>query len=111
MKSKIRTGIVGGAGYTGGELIRLLVNHSLVDLIFVHSKSHAGKSLHAVHHDLIGETEIQFTSETSGDIDALFLCVGHGDSKKFLQENKIPQRVKIISFSEEFRLKANSVFQ
>ena len=111
MKSKIRTGIVGGAGYTGGELIRLLVNHSLVDLIFVHSKSHAGKSLHAVHHDLIGETVIQFSGETSNDIDVLFLCVGHGDSKKFLQENEIPRHVRIISLSEDFRLKGNSVFQ
>jgi N-acetyl-gamma-glutamyl-phosphate reductase len=111
MKNRIRTGIVGGAGYTGGELIRLLVNHSLVDLIFVHSKSHAGKYLHEVHHDLMGETEIQFSDETSDDIDVLFLCVGHGDSKKFLRENTILQQVKIISFSEDFRLKANSVFQ
>jgi len=111
MKNKIRTGIIGGAGYTGGELIRLLVNHSLVDLIFVHSKSHAGKSVHAIHHDLMGETDIQFSAETNDDIDVLFLCVGHGDSKKFLQENKIPKHVKIISLSEDFRLKANSVFQ
>ena len=111
MKSKIRVGIVGGAGYTGGELIRLLVNHSLVDLIFVQSKSHAGKSLHEVHQDLAGETEIQFSAETRVEIDVLFLCVGHGDSKKFLQENEIQQHVRIISLSEDFRLKANSVFQ
>ena len=111
MENKIRAGIVGGAGYTGGELIRLLVNHSLTDLIFAHSKSHAGKSLHAVHHDLIGETEIQFSAAIIGDIDVLFLCVGHGDSIKFLQENNIPKHVKIISLSEDFRLKANSVFQ
>ena len=102
---------MGGAGYTGGELIRLLVNHSLADLIFVHSKSHAGKSLHEVHQDLMGETDIRFSGETSDDIDVLFLCVGHGDSKKFLQENEIPQHVKIISLSEDFRLKANAVFQ
>lgn len=111
MKNRVRAGIVGGAGYTGGELIRLLVNHSLVDLIFVHSKSHAGKSLHSVHHDLIGETEIQFSVETSEEIDVLFLCVGHGDSEKFIQENEIQQPVRIISLSEDFRLKANSVFQ
>jgi N-acetyl-gamma-glutamyl-phosphate reductase len=111
MKNRIRTGIVGGAGYTGGELIRLLVNHSLVDLIFVHSKSHSGKSLHEVHHDLMGTTDIHFSDKTSDDIDVLFLCVGHGDSKKFLQENEIPARVKIISLSEDFRLKANSNFQ
>jgi N-acetyl-gamma-glutamyl-phosphate reductase len=111
IKNKIRAGIVGGAGYTGGELIRLLVNHSFVDLIFVHSKSHAGKNLHEVHQDLIGETDIKFSGETSDDIDVLFLCVGHGDSKKFLQENEISPQIKIISFSEDFRLKANSVFQ
>lgn len=111
MNNKIRTGIVGGAGYTGGELIRLLVNHSLAELIFVHSKSHEGKSLHEVHHDLIGETDVQFTGKTSDDIDVLFLCVGHGDSKVFLQENEIPEHVKIISLSEDFRLKVNSVFQ
>jgi N-acetyl-gamma-glutamyl-phosphate reductase len=111
IKGKIRAGIVGGAGYTGGELIRLLVNHSFVDLIFVHSKSHAGKSLHEVHQDLIDETDIQFSAETRDDIDVLFLCVGHGDSKKFLQENEISSHVKIISFSEDFRLRANSVLQ
>ncbi|MEO8766230.1 MAG: N-acetyl-gamma-glutamyl-phosphate reductase [Ginsengibacter sp.] len=111
MANKIRTGIVGGAGYTGGELIRLLVNHSAADLIFAHSKSHAGKDVHSVHHDLAGETEIQFSAETSDDIDVLFLCVGHGDSIKFLQENEVPQHIRIISLSEDFRLKANAVFQ
>jgi len=111
MENKIRTGIVGGAGYTGGELIRLLVNHSLADLIFVHSKSHAGKGLHEVHHDLMGQTEIQFSDKTRDDIDVLFLCVGHGDSKKFLQENEIPPHVKVISLSEDFRLKDTSVYQ
>ncbi len=110
MKNKIRAGIVGGAGYTGGELIRLLVNHSLADLIFVHSKSHAGKSLHAVHHDLIGETDIQFSGKTSDDIDVLFLCVGHGDSKKFLQENEIPEHVKIISLIRRFQVKSEFGF-
>ena len=111
MKNRIRSGVVGGAGYTGGELIRLLVNHSSVDLIFVHSKSHAGKRLHSVHHDLLGETEIQFSAEATADIDILFLCVGHGDSKKFLQENEIKKGVKIISLSEDFRLRGSSVFQ
>jgi len=111
MANKIKAGIIGGAGYTGGELIRLLVNHGLVDLVFVHSKSNAGKELHSVHHDLMGQTDMQFSAATNNDIDVLFLCVGHGDSKKFLQENEVASHIKIISLSEHFRLKANAVFQ
>lgn len=111
MKKKIKAGIIGGAGYTGGEMIRLLINHSSVELIFVHSKSNAGKNLHAVHQDLVGETEMQFSETTNDEIDVLFLCVGHGDSKKYLEQNEIPKHVKIISLSEDFRLKKNSAFQ
>ncbi|KAA9039074.1 N-acetyl-gamma-glutamyl-phosphate reductase [Ginsengibacter hankyongi] len=111
MDKKIKVGIIGGAGYTGGELIRLLVNHPLADLIFVHSKSNAGKPLHAVHQDLINEADIKFSSATNDDIDVLFLCTGHGDSKKFLEENEVPVHVKIISLSQDFRLKANSVIK
>lgn len=111
MKKKIKVGIIGGAGYTGGEMIRLLINHSSVELIFVHSKSNAGKNLHSVHQDLVGETEMQFSEKTNDEIDVLFLCVGHGDSKKYLEQNEIPKHVKIISLSEDFRLKKNSVFQ
>lgn len=111
MKNKIKVGIIGGAGYTGGELIRLLINHPNVDLIFVHSKSNAGKDLHAVHQDLINETHLKFSEKTNDDVDVLFLCVGHGDSKKFLEENDIPKHIKIISLSQDFRLKANSVFK
>ena len=111
MKNKIKVGIIGGAGYTGGEMIRLLINHSAVELIFVHSKSNAGKSLHAVHQDLVGETNLKFSDTTNDDIDVLFLCVGHGDSKKFLEENDIPNHVKIISLSQDFRLQKNSVFK
>jgi N-acetyl-gamma-glutamyl-phosphate reductase len=110
MKKKIRVGIIGGAGYTGGELIRLLVNHPFVDLIFVHSKSNAGKHLHAIHQDLVNETKLKFSDKTNDDIDVLFLCVGHGDSKKFLEENDIPKHIKIISLSQDFRLKANANF-
>src|SRR5450631_3427712 len=108
MSKKIKVGIIGGAGYTGGELIRLLVNHSLADLIFVHSKSNAGKPLHAIHQDLINETDMKFSAATNDDVDVLFLCTGHGDSKKFLEENEIPGHVKIISLSQDFRLKANA---
>jgi N-acetyl-gamma-glutamyl-phosphate reductase len=108
MIKKIKVGIIGGAGYTGGELIRLLVNHSLTELIFVHSKSNAGKPLHAIHQDLINETNMQFSASTNDDVDVLFLCTGHGDSEKFLEENDIPKHVKIISLSQDFRLKANA---
>lgn len=111
MNKKIRVGIIGGAGYTGGELIRLLVNHPMSELIFVHSKSNAGKPLHAIHQDLINETGMQFSESTNDDVDILFLCTGHGDSKKYLEENEIPAHVKIISLSQDFRLKANSVFK
>ncbi len=111
MKKRIKVGIIGGAGYTGGELIRLLVNHASVDLIFVHSKSNAGKHLHTVHQDLMHETDIQFSEVTNDDVDVLFLCTGHGDSKKFLEENDVPKHVKIISLSQDFRLKANANFK
>ncbi len=111
MKKKIKARIIGGAGYTGGEMIRLLMNHQAVELIFVHSKSNAGKNLHAIHQDLIGETEMIFSETTNDEINVLFLCVGHGDSKKYMEQNEIPDHVKIISLSEDFRLKKNSIFQ
>ena len=111
MNTKIKVGIIGGAGYTGGELIRLLVNHSLVDLIFVHSKSNAGKPLHAVHQDLMHEVNMNFSESTNDDVDILFLCTGHGESKIFLEENDVPKHVKIISLSQDFRLKANAVIK
>ncbi len=111
MKNKIKVGIIGGAGYTGGEMIRLLINHPEVELIFVHSKSNAGKPLHSVHQDLTGETELNFCDVPNNDVDVLFLCVGHGDSKKFLEENDIADHVKIISLSQDFRLGVNSVFK
>lgn len=110
MKNKVKVGIIGGAGYTGGELIRLLINHPSVDMVYIHSKSNADKELHAVHQDLIGETDIKFSHEMSDDVDVLFLCVGHGDSLKFLEENHIPDHIKIISLSQDFRLKDRSSF-
>src|ERR1700758_5244530 len=76
--SKIRAGIVGGAGYTGGEMLRILVNHPKVEIAFVHSNSNAGNYVHDVHPDLLGDTDLKFASELSNDIDVLFLCVGHG---------------------------------
>src|ERR1051326_92532 len=103
--NKIKAGIIGSAGYTGGELIRLLLKHPYVDLVFANSKSNAGKQLHSVHQDLIGDTDLRFTSDlNSAGIDVLFLCVGHGKAKKFLDENKIDTKVKIIDLSQDFRL-------
>ena len=83
MKNKIKVGIIGGAGYTGGELIRILINHPSAEIIYIHSKSNAGKELHSVHQDLVGETEIKFSHEMNDDIDVLFLCVGMAILKIF----------------------------
>jgi len=104
----IKAGIIGGAGYTGGELLRILVNHPNVEIRFVHSNSNAGNPLYKVHTDLIGETDMLFTSELSQDIDVLFLCVGHGDAKKFLDANPFNENIKIIDLSQDHRLVANA---
>src|SRR5688572_23537368 len=101
---KLKVGIVGGAGYTGGELIRLLLSHPQVHISFIHSRSSAGKSIDSVHGDLIGETELTFTSELPDDIDVLFLCVGHGEAIKFMKDNSIAEHIKIIDLSQDFRL-------
>lgn len=101
---KIKAGIVGGAGYTGGELLRLLINHPHTELSFVHSRSNAGKPLSSVHHDLIGETELHFSNEMEDDADVIFLCLGHGESKKFLDSNKLKNDVSVIDLSQDFRL-------
>lgn len=108
---KYKVGIIGGAGYTGGELIRLLINHPNVEIKFVHSKSNAGKKLYQVHKDLAGDTEMEFSKVLKRDADVLFLCVGHGDSFKFLAQNKIPKKTKIVSLSQDFRLKKDAVFR
>lgn len=104
----IKTGIIGGAGYTGGELIRLLIHHPDVSVSFIHSRSNAGKPVYSVHQDLLGETDLKFTDQLSDDIDVLFLCLGHGESKKFLSENKIADKIKVIDLANDFRLTANS---
>jgi N-acetyl-gamma-glutamyl-phosphate reductase len=100
----IKVGIVGGAGYTGGELIRLLLNHPDASIQFVLSTSNAGNPLYKVHADLLGETDLLFTDELSTEIDVLFLCMGHGDSAAFLKENHIASTIKIIDLSQDFRL-------
>ncbi len=104
----VKAGIVGGAGYTGGEMLRILVNHPNVDIAFVHSNSNAGNFIYEVHADLFGDTDLKFTNELSDDIDVLFLCVGHGDAKKLLEANAIPDTIKIIDLSQDFRLAQSS---
>lgn len=105
---KVKVGIIGGAGYTGGELIRLLIHHPDTSVSFIHSRSNAGKPVHAVHQDLLGDTDLKFSGELNDDIDVLFLCLGHGESKKFLSENKIGEKVKIIDLANDFRLSQSS---
>jgi N-acetyl-gamma-glutamyl-phosphate reductase len=109
MSGKIKAGIIGGAGYTGGELIRILLNHPNVDLAFVHSKSNEGNYLHHVHQDLVGDTNLKFTGKI-GEADVLFLCVGHGEARKFLENNSIDTSVSIIDLSQDFRLEDSSSF-
>ncbi len=109
-KLPIKAGIIGGAGYTGGEMIRLLINHPLVTVSFVHSSSNAGNPVSKIHKDLEGETTLVFTDKPEEAIDVLFLCVGHGDARKFLEANTIAAGIKIIDLSQDFRLQANAVF-
>ncbi|WP_276359216.1 N-acetyl-gamma-glutamyl-phosphate reductase [Daejeonella sp. H1SJ63] len=105
----IRIGIAGGAGYTGGELLRILIHHPLAEIVFVHSNSNAGKPLSDVHADLFGDTDLKFTDSISQEIDVLFLCVGHGDAKKFLDNHEINAGIRIIDLSQDFRLSKNAV--
>ncbi len=101
---KVNIGIVGGAGYTGGELLRVLLRHPNAHIAFVHSTSSAGELVSKVHSDLVGDTDLKFASELDQNIDVLFLCVGHGDAKKFLASNEIKASIKIIDLSQDFRL-------
>jgi N-acetyl-gamma-glutamyl-phosphate reductase len=105
---KLQVGIAGAAGYTGGELLRLLVNHPRVDIVYAHSKSQAGKPVTDIHEDLIGETGLVFTGDLHFNVDFLFLCLGHGESRKFIEENTIPDSVKIIDLSQDFRYQNDS---
>lgn len=104
--SKVKVGVIGGAGYTGGELIRILLNHPEAELTFVHSSSNGGNPFYKVHKDLIGETEMNFTDVyDDSDIDVLFLCSGRGQSKLFLDEHTVRDEVKVIDLSHDFRIK------
>lgn len=108
MSNQIKAGIIGGAGYTGGELTRLLIRHPATTVSFIHSRSHAGQPVHAVHHDLLGETDLLFTGELNDDTDVLFLCFGHGESKKFLAAHAIAEKTRIIDLANDFRLTADA---
>ncbi len=99
----ISLGIIGGAGYTGGELLRILLHHPNAHISFVHSTSNAGKPVASVHTDVLGDTDLCFTSEILTDVDVLFLCLGHGEAKKFLAANVIPSSVRVIDLSQDFR--------
>ena len=102
--TKIKVGVIGGAGYTAGELLRILVNHPNVEIVFVNSSSNAGNPVAEVHSGLVGETDLIFTSELPFDkVDALFLCSAHGDSKKFIDENPAANALKIIDLSTDYR--------
>ena len=104
----IRVGIIGGAGYTAGELIRLLLNHPEVEIMFVHSSSNAGNRIVDVHAGLHGETELQFTDELPfEDIDLLFFCTAHGDTRKFLKSHALPDELKVIDLSMDYRIKSH----
>jgi len=104
----VKVGILGAAGYTGGELLRLLINHPEVEIVFANSESNAGNKVYDVHEGLMGETELEFTSEMPFDkVDVVFFCFGHGKSEAFLKEHSIPANVKIIDLAQDFRIKGN----
>lgn len=103
----VKVGIIGGAGYTGGELIRVLINHSAVKLTYIHSQSNGAKRVSEVHTDLFGDTDLRFVDTPISElpkVDVLFLCVAHGDARKFLQNNHIDKETRIIDLSQDFRL-------
>ena len=101
----IKVGILGAAGYTGGELIRLLLNHPEAEIVFANSESNAGNKVYDVHEGLIGETELEFSSDMPfNDVDVVFFCFGHGKSEAFLKEHTIPDNVKIIDLAQDFRI-------
>ncbi|MDC1472762.1 N-acetyl-gamma-glutamyl-phosphate reductase [Flavobacteriaceae bacterium] len=104
----IQIGIIGGSGYTGGELIRLLINHPAAEINFVYSRTKAGEPLYRAHEDLLGTTDLCFTDSVDPTIDLVFLCLGHGHSKDFLEKNPFSDATKIIDMSTDFRAQANA---
>ena len=104
-RGSVKVGILGAAGYTGGELIRLLLNHPEAEIVFANSESNAGNLVSDVHEGLVGDTDLCFTSEMPFDqVDVIFFCFGHGKSEAFLKEHSIPENVKIIDLAQDFRL-------
>ncbi len=106
----IQVGIIGGAGYTAGELIRLLINHPETEIDFVYSTSNAGNKISNVHQDLLGDLELKFTDTINPNVDVLFLCLGHGNSVKFLSSNTFSENTKIIDLGNDFRLEKDKEF-
>ncbi len=107
----IKAGIIGGSGYTGGELIRLLMLHPGVDIEFIYSTTRAGKPVTSAHPDLLGTTDLEFTSVINPEVDVVFLCLGHGNSSKFLLEHTFSSHTKTIDLSNDFRLADDAQFQ
>lgn len=105
---KIKTGVIGGAGYAGGETVRLLLRHPNAELVFVQSRSQEGKSIASVHQDLAGETDLKFTGNFNSPVDVLFLCLSHGESKVFLEQQRFPDSTRIIDLGNDFRLGATA---
>jgi N-acetyl-gamma-glutamyl-phosphate reductase len=105
---KIKVGVIGAAGYTGGELVRILVNHPAADISFLHSRSQAGYPVFSIHQDLV-DSDLVFTDQLGENVDVIFLCLGHGESKKFLQENEIPSQTRLIDLANDFRLSSHPV--
>ena len=103
-QNKIKVGIQGASGYTGGELIRLILKHPNCELIYAGSESNYGKLISEIHQDLVGECKIQFTNKLNQNIDVLFLCLGHGNSESFFKKIKLDKKIKIIDLSQDFRL-------
>lgn len=104
----INVGIVGGGGYTAGELIRLLINHPETHIDFIYSRSQGGKPVTGIHQDLVGELDLHFSGSVNPDVDVIFLCMGHGHSRPFLNEQPLPDHIKIIDLSRDFRLKKDA---
>ena len=103
----IKIGIIGGAGYTAGELIRLLINHPEAEIVFINSASNAGNRVTNVHEGLYGETDLRFTDRLPlDDVDCLFFCTAHGDTRKFIESHNLPEGLRVIDLSMDYRLKA-----
>jgi N-acetyl-gamma-glutamyl-phosphate reductase len=108
--NKVRVGIAGGSGYTGGELLRILLQHPAAEIRAATSRSNAGKPVSEVHADLLGETELAFSNAIAEEIDVLFLCLGHGESANYLRTHQLSERTKIIDLSQDHRLSPDFVY-